>query len=118
MAKSPPSRQQQRKGGFRQRIQEQAIGRYITNIPAWELTAAQIVGQSNGRCDQENHISQLRQCCLVAPLNDLRSNWGYMVIASLAWNLKVWSGLLIRPEGDAAEQKEQAAAKRNEAGGK
>lgn len=85
---------------------------YITNIPAWELTAAQIVGQSNERCDQENHISQLKQCCLVAPLNDLRSNWAYMVIASLAWNLKVWSGLLIRPEGDAAEQKEQAAAKR------
>ena len=28
------------------------------------------------------------------PVHDLVSNWAYMVIASLAWNLKAWLGLL------------------------
>jgi hypothetical protein len=29
------------------------------------------------------------------PVNDLLSNWAYMVMASLAWNLKAWYGLLM-----------------------
>lgn len=29
------------------------------------------------------------------PVNDLLSNWAYMVIAALAWNLKAWYGLLM-----------------------
>ena len=29
------------------------------------------------------------------PTSDLLSNWAYMVIATLAWNLKAWYGLLI-----------------------
>lgn len=29
------------------------------------------------------------------PVNDLLSNWAYMVMASLAWNLKAWFGLLM-----------------------
>ena len=28
------------------------------------------------------------------PVDDLVSNWAYMVIAALAWNLKAWYGLL------------------------
>jgi hypothetical protein len=28
-------------------------------------------------------------------VNDLVSNWAYMVMASLAWSLKAWSALLI-----------------------
>jgi len=28
------------------------------------------------------------------PVNDLLSNWAYMVMAALAWNLKSWYGLL------------------------
>ena len=35
------------------------------------------------------------------PVNDLLSNWAYMVMAALAWNLKSWYGLLTpnRPRG-------------------
>ena len=29
------------------------------------------------------------------PVNDLESNWAYMVMAALAWNLKAWYGLLM-----------------------
>jgi hypothetical protein len=29
------------------------------------------------------------------PVNDLLSNWAYMVMAALAWNLKAWYGLLM-----------------------
>ena len=29
------------------------------------------------------------------PLHDLVSNWAYMVMAALAWNLKAWYGLLV-----------------------
>ena len=29
-----------------------------------------------------------------APVNTLASNWAYMVIGALAWNLKVWLALL------------------------
>ena len=66
---------------------------------------------SQTRCDQENNLSQLKQCALTAPLDNLESNWAYMVIASLAWNLKAWSGLMIKPTGRADQKKEQAATK-------
>ena len=29
------------------------------------------------------------------PVNDLISNWAYMVMAALAWNLKAWFALLV-----------------------
>ena len=29
------------------------------------------------------------------PVADLLSNWAYMVMAALAWNLKAWYGLLV-----------------------
>ncbi len=29
------------------------------------------------------------------PVKDLLSNWAYMVMAALAWNLKSWYGLLM-----------------------
>ena len=32
---------------------------------------------------------------LKMPTNDLVSNWAYIVIASLAWTLKSWMGLLM-----------------------
>ena len=34
-----------------------------------------------------------------APLDNLLSNWAYMVIASLAWSLKAWSALLLPEVG-------------------
>jgi hypothetical protein len=30
------------------------------------------------------------------PVNDLVSNWAYMVMAALAWNLKAWFALMVR----------------------
>ena len=58
----------------------------------------QIVSLANGRCDQENVIEQLKNGvnAMRMPVNDLVSNWAYMVMAALAWNLKAWYGLLVR----------------------
>ena len=67
---------------------------YITNR---KDKAEKIVGLANGRCDQENVIEQLKNGvnAMRVPVNDLVSNWAYMVIAALAWNLKAWYGLLV-----------------------
>jgi hypothetical protein len=66
---------------------------YITNR---KDKARRIVGLANGRCDQENVIEQLKNGvnAMRMPVNDLVSNWAYMVMAALAWNLKAWYGLL------------------------
>lgn len=73
---------------------------YITNASRRAKPARQIVAAANQRCNQENTISQLVACgALSAPLDNLNSNWAYMVMASLAWTLKVWSGLMIRVGG-------------------
>ncbi|MCA9641073.1 MAG: IS1380 family transposase, partial [Myxococcales bacterium] len=68
---------------------------YVTNDP--EMSAEQVVFESNDRCDQENLIEQLKNGVrsLRAPLNTLNANWAYMVIAALAWSLKAWYGLLL-----------------------
>jgi hypothetical protein len=69
---------------------------YITND--WESPAAEIVmGHANQRCNQENLIEQQKNGvhALTAPLDNLMSNWAYMVIASLAWSLKAWAALLL-----------------------
>ena len=67
---------------------------YITNR---KDKAEKIVGLANGRCDQENVIEQLKNGvnAMRMPVADLVSNWAYMVIAALAWNLKAWYGLLV-----------------------
>jgi hypothetical protein len=67
---------------------------YITNR---KDKAEKIVGLANGRCDQENVIEQLKNGvnAMRMPVNDLVSNWAYMVMAALAWNLKAWYGLLV-----------------------
>jgi hypothetical protein len=68
---------------------------YITND--WKSSAAQIVFQANDRCNQENLIEQQKNGvrALTAPLDNLDSNWAYMVMASLAWSLKAWAALLL-----------------------
>src|SRR5436190_12030922 len=67
---------------------------YITNR---KDKAEKIVALANGRCDQENVIEQLKNGvnAMRMPVNDLLSNWAYMVMAALAWNLKSWYGLLM-----------------------
>jgi hypothetical protein len=67
---------------------------YLTNRTD---KAPKIVGLANGRCDQENVIEQLKNGvnAMRLPVHDLVSNWAYMVMAALAWNLKSWYGLLV-----------------------
>ena len=67
---------------------------YITNDRV--MTPQEVVYFSNERCDHENDIEQLKNGvnALRMPVDDLVSNWAYMVIASLAWNMKAWYGLL------------------------
>jgi hypothetical protein len=71
---------------------------YITND--WDATPAEIVFGCNDRCDQENTIAQLAGGlkALTAPVDNLVSNWAYMVMASLAWTLKAWTALLLPVE--------------------
>jgi len=68
---------------------------YLTNDSS--LSVEKIVGLANGRCDQENVIEQLKNGvnAMRMPVDDLESNWAYMVMASLAWNLKAWYSLLV-----------------------
>jgi Transposase DDE domain group 1 len=68
---------------------------YITNDR--ELSAEDIVFSANDRCNQENLIAQLKSGvhALTTPVDNLVSNWAYMVMASLAWSLKAWSALLV-----------------------
>jgi Transposase DDE domain group 1 len=67
-----------------------------------DLTAEQIVELANERCDQENVIEQLKNGvnALRLPLRDLVSNWAYMVIAALAWNLKSWFAMMMHRRTD------------------
>lgn len=67
---------------------------YITNDHV--KTAAEIVLFANDRCNQENVIGQLKSGvnALRMPSDGLVSNWAYMVIAALAWNLKAWYGMV------------------------
>jgi hypothetical protein len=84
---------------------------YLTNDRA--ATPEEIVFSANDRCDQENLHAQLKSgvCSLTTPVNTLLSNWAYMVMTSLAWNLKAWLALWPiatgRSKEQAAEQEKQ-----------
>jgi hypothetical protein len=77
---------------------------YITNDRT--TPASEIVFLANDRCDQENLIAQLKGGvkALTMPVDDLVSNWAYMVMASLAWGLKAWSALVLPEQGRWAEK--------------
>jgi hypothetical protein len=68
---------------------------YISND--WSSEASAVVFTANGRCDQENLLSQLHGGvrALKAPSDTLESNWAYMVMTALAWNLKAWWALAL-----------------------
>jgi len=68
---------------------------FVTNDR--KLSQQQVIAESNGRCNQENLIEQLKNGAraLHASLNTLDANWAYMVMASLAWTLKAWFALLL-----------------------
>ena len=67
---------------------------YISNRRTW--SCAEVVYFANDRCNQENLVQQLKSGvrALRAPVNTLESNWAYMVIGALAWNMKAWLALL------------------------
>ena len=71
---------------------------YITN--EWLDEPAEIVFAANERCDQENLLAQLSGGvrALAAPVDNLVSNWAYMVMTALAWNLKAWWALMLPEE--------------------
>lgn len=76
---------------------------YITNRE--DYGPKEIVSLANGRCNQENVIEQLKNGvnAMRMPVNDLLSNWAYMVMTALAWNLKAWFGLLMPDSQRGAE---------------
>ena len=72
---------------------------YITND--WVSEAEEIVFSANARCNQENLLSQLHSGvrALSAPVDNLLSNWAYMVMTALAWNVKAWWALTLPDTG-------------------
>jgi len=66
---------------------------YITND--YKSSSAEIVHSANQRCNQENLNEQLKNGikAIRMPVDNLLSNWAYMVMASLAWTLKAWFAL-------------------------
>ena len=76
-------------------FEEYAYFFYITNDRT--SPAEEIIYSANDRCDQENLIEQLKNGVHATrmPVAEFDGNWAYLVIASLAWNLKAWAGLLL-----------------------
>jgi hypothetical protein len=81
---------------------------YITND--WNSTPEKIVFSANDRCQQENLISQLKGGVrsLAAPVDNLLSNGAYMLMTSLAWNLKAWLALWLPAEPGRWQEQHQA----------
>jgi hypothetical protein len=69
----------------------------------WHRSSADMIQFYRNRADHENDIDQLKNGVkALAPASDsLLSNWALMAIASMAWDLKAWFGLLLpyRPLG-------------------
>lgn len=83
---------------------------YLTND--WDSSPREIVWSANDRCQQENVLAQLVSCrALHAPVDNLLSNNAYMLMASLAWNLKAWLALML-PGTTAPPAGEEPAPKR------
>ena len=73
---------------------------YITTRT--DLSAAEVVRCANERRDQENIVEQLKNGvgAMNVPLYDLVSNWAYMVMATLAWNIKSWFAMMMHHQSD------------------
>jgi hypothetical protein len=83
---------------------------YLTNDR--NSSATEIVLLANDRCDQENLHAQLKGGvrALQAPVDNLVSNWAYMVMTALAWNLKAWWALHL-PDSDGPHDERQRQEK-------
>jgi hypothetical protein len=80
---------------------------YLTND--WVSKADEIVFSANDRCQQENVLAQLHGGvrALRATVDNLVSNWAYMVMTALAWDLKAWWALLLPEEPGRWQEKHQ-----------
>jgi hypothetical protein len=89
---------------------------YLTNDR--EGTRRESVFKANDRCDQENLIAQLKGGvhALRAAVDDLVSNWAYMVMTGLAWSLKAWFALSVpeHPRHKAAHREQKRGLLRME----
>lgn len=83
-----------------------------------EATPRALVLKGNDRCDQENLIAQLKGGvhALRAAVDNLVSNWAYMVMTALAWSLKAWFALSVpvHPRHQAAHQEQRRVLLRME----
>lgn len=72
---------------------------YITNDR--RSPAREIVRHANQRCAQEKLIGELKNGVhsLRSPVDDLVSNWAYMVMSTLAWSFKAWFALALPVRG-------------------
>jgi hypothetical protein len=92
--------------------------RYLFYITNTAHPADRVVELANERCNQERTIGELKSGvnALRMPLGDLASNWAYSVIATLAWNLSRWVGLMLpvhaRWKNQHAEEKRRVMAMR------
>jgi DDE family transposase len=82
---------------------------YLTNDRTG--TPRALVLEANGRCHQENLIAQLKSGtdALRAAVDSPVSNWAYMVMTALAWNLKAWFALSVpeHPRHQAAHREQK-----------
>jgi hypothetical protein len=89
---------------------------YLTNDR--KGTPRALVFKANDRCDQENLIAQLKGgvYALRAAVDNLTSNWAYMVMTALAWNLKAWFALSVpeHPRHKAAHREQKRHLSRME----
>jgi Transposase DDE domain group 1 len=96
-----------REKGERRLFDEIRYHFYITND--WAAEAEEVVlapRGANGRCQQENLIQQIQGGvhAFRAPVDTLLSNWAYMVMTALAWNLKAWAALMLPETGPEAAE--------------
>lgn len=72
---------------------------YITNKR--DDSAREIVRLANTRCDQERlfGVQKSEVKSFRCPLDNLLSNWAYMVCTTLAWNLSRWFALVLPEDG-------------------
>jgi hypothetical protein len=89
---------------------------YLTNDR--KGTPRELVFKANDRCDQENLIAQLKGGvhALRAAVDNLVSNWAYMVMTALAWSLKAWFALSVpeHPRHRAAHREQKRGLLRME----
>ena len=67
----------------------------MTNEAVNDLCAERVVLEANDRCDQEKLIEQMKNGvhAMRMPSDGLDSNWAWMLIGALAWNIKQWMGV-------------------------